>query len=222
MRKNRSLIAIAVSAVVMLMPLCARSQWIHNGVSGSESLNPTSGVTVGTTTTAPPAALTVRGDEMNTQTGDVFLTDAPASGNTTWRMLWGGGSVGSLFSGGTNFEMDASAGDLRFNTGGINRMRILKANGRVGIGAFTGIPPQTMLHIDNNANGLAFGGFRTWMNAGLSATQASDMAYFGLRPEPGQDITSTVIGWGDNAGTDGPDRLKFIFTTQLRATLKTC
>lgn len=58
-----------------LKPMNVLCQW-NTGFVGEQYLtSPTDGVTVGTTTGTPPSALTVRGNEMATPTGEVFRTD---------------------------------------------------------------------------------------------------------------------------------------------------
>ena len=46
------------------------------------------------------------------------------------------------------------------------------------------------------------GGFRPWMQAGITFTDNDDLSYIGLRKVGTvNDVTETVIAWSDNAGT---------------------
>ncbi len=95
-------------------------------IAGSPSLAaPTDGVTIGTTVGAPPSALTVRGDEMDTPTGEVFRTDAP-DGDTWWRLFRGGLEYGTFFSEVANnhLSMNAPRGHMRWYTNSGLRMEL--------------------------------------------------------------------------------------------------
>ena len=65
-----------------------KAQWI-SGTGGRQYLNATEGVRVGTTTTSPPAAPTVNGDEMSTPTGEVFQTVGITTAENNWKLYRG-------------------------------------------------------------------------------------------------------------------------------------
>ncbi|HPF92072.1 MAG TPA: hypothetical protein PLL57_15535 [Flavobacteriales bacterium] len=89
----------------------------------------------------------------------------------------------------------------------------LDLSGNLGIGQFSTAlvtRPFTRLHLDNG--GSQDSGFRPWMVTGMSLTRGSDMAYVGMKDE-GSDRNHTVITWSDNTSGDGPDQLRFLFTS---------
>lgn len=78
-----------VCAVVMIRG-AAKAQGWNNGANGGQYMDsPTDGVLVGTSSTAPPSALTVDGNEMTPTTGEVFRTDAP-NGSEVVDLNWTG------------------------------------------------------------------------------------------------------------------------------------
>lgn len=89
---------ILVNSGVVILINC-QAQWVNDGLTGSQSLtSTTTGVTVGTTAGTPPSALTVRGTEMNTQTGEVFRTIGKSADFNYWRMYRNTDQIGRLFS----------------------------------------------------------------------------------------------------------------------------
>ena len=81
--------------------------------------------------------------------------------------------------------------------------------------------PMSLLHIGYNTGG-AFGfttdGWRPWMDIGMFGSNGTDNFYLGLKDE-GNDRFDAVVSWGDNqpAGPNGPDHLRFIFTSTTTA-----
>lgn len=82
--------------------------------------------------------------------------------------------------------------------------------------------PRSLLHLGYNTSsvlGIQFNdGWRPWMDVGIFTAQDSDNMYIGLKRE-GNDRQDAVINWGDNQPTtaDGPDKLRFIFTSTTTA-----
>jgi hypothetical protein len=72
----------------------------------------------------------------------------------------------------------------------------------------------SMFHINGTGIVQEFGA-RRWWKTGITLTDNSDAAYFGLRQVgTGIDVTETVINWTDNqsGGDFGPDDMVFRFT----------
>lgn len=72
----------------------------------------------------------------------------------------------------------------------------------------------SLLHLNGrNGSFVQEGGYRPWMQTGVTLTDNQDLSYMGLRKVgTGFDITETVIGWADNAGSSsGPDCVAFRF-----------
>lgn len=106
----RLLVVIIVTCVVCY----CRGQWLTGGTFNEQYLSSgNTGVIVGTTSASPPSALTVRGDQLPTATGEVFRTDCASGTNTHWRLLRGGTEHGHLYSGasGSNFNIQQSIND---------------------------------------------------------------------------------------------------------------
>ncbi|MBU3658738.1 MAG: T9SS type A sorting domain-containing protein [Flavobacteriales bacterium] len=66
-------------------------------------------------------------------------------------------------------------------------------------------------------------GWRPWMDVGMFvASNQSDYVYLGLKNETGNTVSNrqdAVLAWGDDpSGTNGPDNLRFIFTSPTTAT----
>ncbi|MFB6306140.1 MAG: hypothetical protein ABEH43_03980, partial [Flavobacteriales bacterium] len=96
--------------------------------------------------------------------GEVFRTDVPGTAAPRWRMLKGGTETSMLFSpaNNNNFFLQATNGDMAFNTGGSNeRMRILGNNGFTGIGTES---PLSKLHVSQLDSTLSSEIFRTTGN----------------------------------------------------------
>lgn len=84
--------------------------------------------------------------------------------------------------------------------------------------------PLSLLHIGYNTI-LGNDGWRSWMDVGMFASKSSDNVYLGLKAEPGiagipgLDRQDAVLNWGDSPTssipTNGPDNLRFIFTSPL-------
>jgi hypothetical protein len=90
--------------------------------------------------------------------------------------------------------------------------------------------PLSLLHLGygvlNTPGGpnppLTFG-WRPWMDVGMFvASNRSDYVYLGMKNETSNIISDrqdAVLAWGDNPnGTNGPDNLRFIFTSPTTAT----
>lgn len=75
--------------------------------------------------------------------------------------------------------------------------------------------PRSLVHIGEPLSQLFTDGIRDWMNVGYLSTFESDNMYVGLKQE-GTDRQDAVISWGDNQtnlNDQGPDNLRFIFTS---------
>ena len=90
-------VAILGSLILLLEPLDIRCQWNTGGGGNQYLSSPTVGVVVGTTTTSPPSALTVYGNQMTPTTGEVFQTITANNVDSYWRMNRGG-EMGQIFS----------------------------------------------------------------------------------------------------------------------------
>lgn len=80
--------------------------------------------------------------------------------------------------------------------------------------------PLSLLHLGyNTTNYVTTDGWRPWMDVGMFVSNKSDHVYLGLKNEssvPTVDKQDAVLGWGDNpnnTGGNGPDNLRFIFTS---------
>jgi len=172
--------------------------------------------------------------------GEVFRTTGLGTVSNFWRMYHGGSAAGfergQLFAefGNPNFNINAPNGELRLFTSTARRMNILPTiapqtvngypginlSGNVGVGPFTNpivTQPLSLLHL--NRGGTEVAGYRPWMQAGTTMTQASDWMYVGLMQSNifVPDRTDAVINWADNNEInpqDGPDALRFIFTRE--------
>ncbi|MDH4471195.1 MAG: tail fiber domain-containing protein [Fluviicola sp.] len=63
--------------------------------------------------------------------GEVFRTDSPVDG--FWRLYRSGSQIGSVSSFVNDFRFDATAGNMIFQQGGTEKMRVHAANGFVGV-----------------------------------------------------------------------------------------
>ncbi len=114
---------------------------------------------------------------------------------------------------------------IEFSTDLVQRMRLLETNttqtigsytnqtvsGNLGIGLFNTTyvtMPWSLLHLDNGGN--QFSGYRPWQRPGMTVTTGSDLGWIGLKDE-GNDNHHLTLAWADNAASQGPDMLKFIF-----------
>ncbi len=86
--------------------------------------------------------------------GEVFRTDCPSGLATYWRMHRGGIQYGLFFNNNdSHLGIEATQGDLYFNTGGANqRVRILGTNGYVGIGDAFSVPSFRVHVFGNSSN----------------------------------------------------------------------
>ncbi|MCF8444550.1 MAG: tail fiber domain-containing protein [Crocinitomicaceae bacterium] len=81
--------------------------------------------------------------------------------------------------------------------------------------------PLSLLHLGYNSTttSTTTDGWRPWMDVGMFVSNKSDNVYLGLKNETTSilvDRQDAVLGWGDNpttAGGNGPDNLRFIFTS---------
>ncbi|UKN02512.1 tail fiber domain-containing protein [Paracrocinitomix mangrovi] len=115
--------------------------------------------------------------------------------------------------------------ELAFNQYGTHNPANINANfTRMSISQNPNNPvtrPMSLLHIGYNTGG-AFGlttdGWRPWMDIGMFGSNGTDNFYMGLKNE-GPDQFDAVVSWGDNqpAGANGPDHLRFIFTSTTTA-----
>ena len=84
--------------------------------------------------------------------------------------------------------------------------------------------PLSLLHLGyNSSNYLTMDGWRPWMDVGMFVSNKSDHIYLGLKNETNDNNVNrqdAVLSWGDNAdntGGNGPDNLRFIFTSATTA-----
>ena len=122
---------------------------------------------------------------------------------------------------------------LNIITNGVNRARLnatlttpingvtQNVDGYFGIGPngyFAANSPKTMLHLqgpDNTTSGGSAFGWRSWMKTGMLVVENSDAMYVGMKNQgPGINKSDAVIAWSDDpsAASNGPDKLRFIFT----------
>lgn len=71
---NRIIHALALTTCALLV---TAQQFVNNGANHWYTQTGTEGVTIGTNVANAPSALTILGNNMNTPTDEVFLTDAP-------------------------------------------------------------------------------------------------------------------------------------------------
>lgn len=86
--------------------------------------------------------------------------------------------------------------------------------------------PRSLLHLGYNTGNPQFPGFnivdgwRDWMDVGTFTNISSDNMYVGMKRE-GNDQYDAVVSWGDNqvpgVNPNGPDNLRFIFTSTVSA-----
>lgn len=101
---------------------------------------------------------------------------------------------------------------------------------RVSISSDGALPvkkPMSLLHLgkDLDADGpiSIADGWRNWMDIGTFTTNGADHMYVGLKNENANgERMDAVINWGDDQGTaNGPDNLRFIFTSPIGSTTAT-
>jgi|GEM_PF-975590 len=115
-------------------------------------------------------------------------------------------------------------GNVTYDVNGFNQAR----NGYFLLGqdGNSGAPPLSLynsnvngafslLHLNGPGNFVQEGGFRDWMQTGITFTSNNDLAYMGHRQVNNMlDITETVIAWSDNTSfPSGRDVMSFRFTT---------
>ena len=74
--------------------------------------------------------------------------------------------------------------------------------------------PLSLLHLSGyEGSAMGTGGFRNWMQSGMTITANDDIMYVGPRANA-LDRTDAMFAWGDNSqtGSFGPDNLLFAFT----------
>ena len=197
------------------------SGWWRTDVVGANTVN---GLAVGNAAFPFNSAFEIHGDLMPTPTGEVFRTDAPNGANTSWRLLRGGTNYGHLFNLSTDvhLRLDASAGDLRLLTNGLERGRFnqtltgqtintfgpLDLSGFFGVGNFNGAYPNASarVHVDNTST-LTLG-YRDVIKEGFLATRGEALFYGGIL-----DGSNSGVLWSYLTGSSGtPGSFKFIYT----------
>jgi hypothetical protein len=81
--------------------------------------------------------------------------------------------------------------------------------------------PLSLLHLGYNTGSttplfMNTDGWRDWMDIGAFISNGTDNMYIGLKKEGATDKNDAVINWGDNQSNgniQGPDHLRFIFTS---------
>jgi len=89
--------------------------------------------------------------------------------------------------------------------------------------------PMSLLHLgkDLDASGAPSiaDGWRSWMDIGTFTTNGADHMYVGLKNENTStgERMDAVVNWGDDqvSGANGPDNLRFIFTSPLDSSTAT-
>lgn len=130
-----------------------------------------------------------------------------------------------LFTKTNNFSRTKINGNLSYAVNGFTDVRngymLLSPLQNGGLSTSTGLIMDnnrgafSMFHINGTGIVQEFGA-RRWWKTGITLTDNSDAAYFGLRQVgTGIDVTETVINWTDNqsGGDFGPDDMVFRFTT---------
>ena len=111
-------------------------------------------------------------------------------------------------------------GDFAYTINGFNQNRngymLLGQDGAFGSGGaiYGNRGAYSLLHLNGAGNGLQEGGYRSWMQTGITFTSNDDLAYIGHRRMGANDITDMVLAWSDNSQSSGvgPDNLVFNFT----------
>lgn len=177
--------------------------------------------TVGTTPNTA-SALVVEGGQMTPATGEVFRTDAPNGSDTHWRLLRGGTEYGHLFNqnADVHFRLEATEGDLRFHTNGVDRGRFnetltgqtingfpgLDLSGHFGVGRFINAYPDPAARVHTERGSTLTLGYRDVIRDGFLATQGERLYYGGLI-----DGDDSGILWARYTGSNGtPGVFKFI------------
>jgi hypothetical protein len=140
----------------------------------------------------------------------------PAGNNNIFGTLWNS-AIFHQTAGITRMQMNGTVSNV------INNGASLPKDGFIGIGNPAGFyngngggqGPFSLLHLNGN-NFLGTpqtGGYRNWMQYGITSTHNQDLMFIGQRSTGGNDVTDAVIGWADNAasGFPGPDNMVFNF-----------
>ena len=136
----------------------------------------------------------------------------------------GSNGTNPLFTKTNNFSRTKINGNLSYAVNGFTDVRngymLLSPLQNGGLSTSTGLIMDnnrgafSMFHINGTGIVQEFGA-RRWWKTGITLTDNSDAAYFGLRQVgTGIDVTETVINWTDNqsGGDFGPDDMVFRFT----------
>jgi len=112
-------------------------------------------------------------------------------------------------------------GNVAYPVGGFagarNGFLLLGPNSGVTGGSLYGTANRgafSLLHLNSGVGAFAQeGGYRPWMNFGITSTHNQDFMFLGQRATNGIDITDAVFGWADNGGPGpvGPDNMVFSF-----------
>ena len=111
-------------------------------------------------------------------------------------------------------------GDFTYSINGFSQARngylLLGQDAAFGSGGtvYSNRGAYSLLHLNGAGNGLQEGGYRSWMQTGVTFTSNDDLAYIGHRRMNSNDITDMVLAWSDNSQSSGvgPDNLVFNFT----------
>ncbi len=134
---------------------------------------------------------------------------------TDWNNNSGGTNAGERMRITTTNFLNTQGQYIGINPGNGNFTRVgISHNGQNPIER-----PMSLLHLGYDISSSLYGttadGWRDWMDVGTFTAMGSDNMYVGLKDE-GQDRMDAIINWGDNqptTGGDGPDFLRFIFTS---------
>lgn len=112
-------------------------------------------------------------------------------------------------------------GTVTYPVNGYNQARngylLLGQDGAASLGNLYGGTNRgafSLLHLNGAGTFVQEGGYRNWMETGITFTSNNDLMYVGHRKVgTGTDLTEAVIQWSDNTGgVWGPDVMSFRFT----------
>lgn len=112
-------------------------------------------------------------------------------------------------------------GNVTYPVNGYNQPRngylLLGQDGTAALGNLYGGNNRgafSLLHLNGAGTFVQEGGYRNWMQTGITFTSNNDLMYVGHRQVgTGTDKTEAVLQWSDNAGGGfGPDVMSFRFT----------